>query len=98
MKFKQYLYITFPESFANGNYGACFTISDCEDMSNSEYCSDWINVGEIEFEVDIDNKTLVDKQVKAIEIAEQRERAEHQVKMDLLAEKKQNLLSIEHKP
>ncbi len=97
MKFKQYLYITAPDSFAAGHYGGCFTLSGNEDMTDSEYCSDWINVGEIEFEVDIDNKTLVDKQVKNIEMAEQEERARHQVKMDILANKKKNLLSIEHK-
>ncbi len=98
MKFKQYLYITAPESFAAGHYGGCFTLAADEDMSDSEYCSNWINVGEIEFDFDINNKTLVDKQVKNIEMAEQKERAEHQVKMNVLAEKKQKLLSIEHKP
>ena len=89
---KIHIYITNAAEFLQGNYRWCFGISDADDIN----VDGWFLAGEVEVELDVNNETITQFAVNAIDKAEQEEIAEHQVKMDMLKEKKANLLSITH--
>lgn len=95
---KQYLYIINASNFLDNPDLATYALSSHSDMADSEYCPNWILAGEVEFEINIGHKTVIQKAVECIEKAEQKETAEHEVKMGMLKEKKANLLSITHQP
>ncbi len=94
MKIKQFVYITDIDSFLAGNYGNSFSLYDSGSMSDYD---GWHLVGDIVIDVNVNLETLTAEAVECIEKAEQKELAEHEVKMGLLDEKKQKLLCIEHK-
>ena len=97
MKIKQYLYITNPEGYLDGSV-TCFTICGSDDVAGSKYTEDWILVGEIEVEVNMSDETIRQLMVGAIDAEEVRERAEFQVKLDKLKDRKDRLLAITHQP
>lgn len=95
MKVKQYVLINRLDKFLAGNMD-CFTLHDNTDMDG--YDGRYFLCGEVEFDVDVDTKMLTQKAVEVIERELQEEMAQHQVRVDLLATKKANLLSITHQP
>ncbi len=96
MKIKQYLYITDPIAFSDGCRN-CLQLSQYDDLGvHGSYTKEWIMAGEVEFDVDIDIDDVFVKAVEEIDHAEEKERAEHQVKMDILKEKRQKLLAISY--
>ena len=94
MKVKQYVYIKDADAFIHGYHQNCFCIFS--DTSMDGYEEKYFLAGEVEFEINVDDKTIRQSAVNSIEAAEEKERAEHQVKMDMLATKKANLLSLTH--
>lgn len=89
---KLYLYISDPLEFLAGDYNYSLNISDRDDI-----WKDCVKVGSIDVDIDIDHKLIVEHAVDCINAAEQKELAEHSLKMDMLATQKNNLLCIEHK-
>ena len=63
MKIKQHIVITDVQELAAGNYYSCFNLFDHETS-----VSGWINVGPIEFEVDLDVTEAVEEHRK-VELA-----------------------------
>ncbi len=89
---KLYLSIVEPGNFLAGNYDWCFRVNVDREVAERYgiYC------GEIEVEINADDKTVRQYALNAIEETERETRAEFEVKMQMLREKKQNLLCIEH--
>ena len=96
MKIKQYLYITNPISFREGDYGSCFALAGRKYEAGDKYCGDWINISKIQIDVNIDDETVVNKALESIDIVEQQIRSELQIKLNHLDEKRHSLLAIEH--
>jgi len=87
---KLHLYITDLVRFAEGKIDFCAE-------SDRHMDDTWLHVAEIDVNLDIDNEAITQGAIQAITKEEENQRAEHNVKMNLLAEKKQSLLAIEHK-
>jgi len=96
MKVKQYVYITDADQFIRGEIKNCFALDT--DGSYEGRIDGWFLAGEVELNINTDEKKIRQSAVEFVEKAEETERAEHEVKMNMLAEKKQSLLAIEHKP
>ena len=94
MKIKQYVFITDSDAFLNGSVG-CFSLSHRDDAMQ-DY--GWFLCGEVEIDVKVDNDVVMQSAIDAIDAAEQKEIAAHEVKLGMLREKRANLLSITHKP
>ncbi len=93
---KLYLYISDPVQFAEGDgHGLAVRGTAPEDFC---LANEWPLAGECDIELNLDKQGIIDIAVADIDTQEKEERARHQVKMDMLSEKKQQLLSIEHKP
>jgi len=85
-----YLYITRPDDYLRGEIR--YHASD-EELS----IEGWFLAGTVDFDTtNVDFGELTETAVDCIDKAEQKEIAEHEVKMGMLKEKKQNLLSITH--
>ena len=89
---KLYIYITNAGDYLSGNFDNCWYLSD----RNNYMIDAWFLAGEVEVDINVDNKVITQFAVDAIDKAGQEEIAEHQVKMDMLKEKKAKLLSITH--
>jgi hypothetical protein len=90
---KLHLYILNIADYLEGKFDYAFTVY----AEKSEW-NDRPYLGEIEIDTSkIDINELTQKAVESIEREEEEQRAEFQIKMDMLATKKANLLSIEHK-
>ena len=90
MKFKQHIYITDPLLFLSGSYN-CFIL-----CANDNVPDGWVLAGETEFEIDVETMKVRDSAVASLDAEIKKERAEHNVKMDLLQGKINDLLCIEH--
>ena len=90
---KLHLYIANISDYLEGKFDYAFTVyAEKNDWNDRPY------VGEIDIDTSkIDINELTQKAVESIEREEEEQRAEFQIKMDMLATKKANLLSIEHK-
>ena len=91
---KQFLYIVNMDDYLNGNFDNCFTLTSNPRMDNYD---GWKRCGEVEFEVNIDIEKAMKETIGIIDATIKEEMAEHELKINLLKEKKQNLLAIEHK-
>ena len=89
---KLYLYISDTADFVEGKFDYAFSVYA------EKY--DWLKrpyVGEFEMDISkIDVNELTQKVIADIEEEENKQRAEDQIKMDMLATKKANLLAITH--
>ncbi len=93
---KLYLYISDPVEFAKDNCNGLIVRGIApEDYNMADV---WPFCGECDFEFNFDKQGVIDLAVADIDTQEKEERARHQVRMDMLSGKKQQLLSIEHKP
>ena len=93
MKIKQVLHITEPNDFLKGDYHSCFALFD-KDVS----FGDWIVVGEIELDVNVEPQALIDKTVAAIDAKAEKIRGEMSAKLAILEARKNELLAITHQP
>ncbi|NRA49215.1 MAG: hypothetical protein HRU12_08775 [Phaeodactylibacter sp.] len=91
MKIKQQLIITDPLEFAKGNYLSCFTLSG---MTTG--IDEWINCGEIELDIDIDAKQVIQSSLDAIERKEQAVKDQAAAALEALRAEKSTLLAIGH--
>jgi len=89
---KLYIYIIDADAFLRGDYGWSLKASDRPDIKATGY----FLAGDVEVNLNVVNQTVTQFALDTIDKAEQQEIAEHQVKMDMLKEKKANLLSITH--
>ena len=87
-----HLYIRDTAEFLQGRFGFCFGVSSDEDLAGDG----WILAGDAELNITVDGSEVTKKAVSAVEEAEQKEIAEHEVKMNMLKEKKANLLALTH--
>jgi len=86
---KQFLYISNPIDFVKGKYDWCFNLSG-RDLDDS----DWINVGEIEIDVNIDMTECINLSIEAIDEKEKETREEFNTKIALLNQQRQELLCL----
>ena len=93
MKIKQDVYINRPDEFLKGNFNSLIISTDGD---LREILPHYTLVGETVLDIDVDTKTLVDTTVAAFDAEIKKERAEHNVKMDLLQGKINEVLAIEH--
>ncbi len=91
---KLYLYITNADAFLNGDSSFHAAPED----HHADNIPGWFLAGSIDVELDVDNKKITQSALDSIDKAEQKEIAEHEIKMGMLKEKKANLLSITHQP
>ncbi len=91
---KLYLYVREADEFLRGDYRWSLQVSDAKDFIPGTY----FPAGEINVNLDVDIDALRNHALGIIDEAETETRAEFEVKMGLLKEKKQNLLSITHQP
>jgi len=98
---KIYIFISNIDRFVTGDYRMAFTASS--EKTYGQRCledgSDYPLIGECEIDLsDTDIEKLTQQAVGIVDKATQQEMAEHQVKMNLLKDKKASLLSITHNP
>ena len=93
---KMYIYINEPVDFLAGDFENSLNLSSVEPDLGRLRGGQWPCAGEVDVYFNVDRQTVTEVAVKAIEEAEQKERADHQYKMDLLKEQKQKCLSISH--
>ena len=91
---KIHIFITNLDEYVRGEYRYCFTASSDEDYGKG--LDHWEFAGSADVEINVNNAELTQKAVKVIEEKEEETRAEFEVKMGLLKEKKANLLSLTH--
>ena len=91
MKIKQLVIITDPLKFAGGDYSDCMTL-----LENDPGVKDWICCGEIDVAIDIDQQTVVNISLAALEREADRVRQELKAKLELLERKKSELLCLSH--
>ena len=92
MKTKLHVYIRNTADFLQGRYGFCFAVSDDETLEGDG----WILAGDAEINITADVSEVTKQAVAAVEEAEQKERAGHELKMNMLATEKSNLLTLTH--
>jgi len=91
---KLYLYIANEEDYLNGCYDYAFTL-----YAKKHDWNERIFVQDVEVNIaNIDRTEITQKVVDTISKEEEKTRAEFEIKMGMLEEKKQNLLSITHQP
>jgi hypothetical protein len=88
MKFNHHIIITDPEEFLRGDYHSCFGLYD----TNKCLPDEWVDCGKIEFEINVDTKTLIE--IAAAEIDQ--EIAAASTLLTMLERRKNELLSLEH--
>ena len=86
MKIKQFVYITDPEAFRKGNYGACFAVIGSDHMDKS-----WINCGEVMLDINVDGQAVVNKATANINM----EIGKHSAALNVLEQRKSELLALE---
>jgi hypothetical protein len=91
---KLFAYITDPEQFMEGgDYNRTLSIHVCS--SETMESAGWILLHEVEIHTDdIDIESLTNSALKKIDIEEQREVAEHEVKRLEFVNRRANLLSL----
>ena len=91
---KLFAYITDPEQFMEGGeYNRTLSIHVCS--SETMESAGWILLHEVEIDTDgVDIEGLTKSALKKIDIEEERERAEHEVKATAFASRRANLLSL----
>ena len=98
MKIKNHLYITDPVNFderkGSENH---FAVSNSTTLADGHYTKDWVYVAPVEFDVPIDKQQVIDSAAEAIRAQIKEEDAQHTVKKDLLTDRLNSLLAIEHK-
>ena len=97
---KMYIFISNPEYLLTPALRfLAFTCSPDEDFGQNRDRPDYRLIAECEVdESKFDIDSITDDAIAIITLAEQKERAEHQVKMDMLDEKKRSFLAITHEP
>ncbi len=91
MKIKQHLILTEPLNFAKGDYDDCFTL-----FEHAPSVEGWFDCGEVEFEVDIDTKKVIQSSLEAIEAKEQEIKDKAAAALEALRAEKSTLLAIGH--
>ena len=93
---KLYIYITEPEAFLAGDLGFSLRLTE-HSADEHDYLNQYIFLGEIEVDIDVDNQTLVQAATAQIDREIKEVQGELQHKLDALETRKANLLSLEHK-
>ncbi len=88
MKVKQHIFITNKADFLRGDYRTCFNLDESPDLM----ADTWEYVGEIEFEVNVDTDNLV----SAVTSELTAEIGKHTAAINVLENRKADLLSITH--
>ena len=88
-----FLYITNVDDYLNGGYSFHAVVKDAYG-----HIDGWFLAGSVDFNPSVDEKEMRDYALGAIDNEEKETRAEFEVKMGLLKEKKASLLSITHQP
>ena len=97
MKTKLHLYISEYDDYLEGQYNWAFTVfADKETGDRCRKNDPYIYVGEFEMDVSAHSDEATKAALDALNKAEQTERAEHTVKMNMLSVKRANLLAITH--
>jgi hypothetical protein len=92
MKIKQRLAIRKPDSFLVGDYRFCFSLlTDADCMPPA-----WIDCGEIEIDVVVDKDQAVARVISTLDAEIEKETAEHELKMELLKQRKSEMLALTH--
>ena len=86
---KQFVVITDPERFLRGDLN-CFSLF----RSASYLPKDWTVAGEIEFEINVDTKELLQKATAEIDA----DMGKLEAAMNVLEQRKRELLAITHQP
>ncbi len=96
MKIKQHVMISRPENFRHGNYSTCFSL--LAPNAAKRMCDEYgyIDCSEIEIEINVSGDEIVASMVKTIDAQIKKELGEHEVKMNLLRDRKNELLAITH--
>lgn len=93
MKLYTYIHPTGIEDFLQGDFGHSLRISSCEPEFVKRVL-DWIHIGEVEVEIDVDEKMLRQVATEKLDEEIQRIRAAGQERVERLEERKQNLLAL----
>ena len=94
MKIKQYIFIARPEEFITGGTD-CFIL--LADKKLEGWNGGYLLVAEIEFEVNIDEGAIRQSVLASLDTKETQLRAEFEMSLGEIEEKRQSLLAIEHK-
>jgi hypothetical protein len=90
MKIKQTLVITRPDEFLAGSR-ECFSL-----IGNYGVPKTWIDCGEIELDVVVDKDQAVARVISTLDAEIEKETAEHELKMELLKQRKNEMLALTH--
>ena len=93
IKIKQFLSITNPEAFLREDYFSCLSLHGYETG-----VAEWVNIGEIEIEVDISLDVLVKRTLKAFTKEEKRLEEEFNHKMKILNDRRRELQALTYEP
>jgi hypothetical protein len=91
MKIKQHVHIVDPDDFLRGDYHSCFNLFD-----SPSNCPEWIDAGEIELDIEVDKDSVIARVVTALDEEIEKETAEHELKMELLKQRKNEMLALTH--
>jgi hypothetical protein len=91
MKIKQHVHIVYPDKFLRGDYVDCFNLFDTPNAH-----PDWIDAGEIELDIEVDKDSVIARVVTALDEEIEKETAEHELKMELLKQRKNEMLALTH--
>ena len=91
MKVKQFLIMTDPNDFLRGEYNWTFSLFGAESTQDNH-----VNCGELEFEVNVDEKQVVSTVSKAIKQKIKDEIAEHAKRVVVLETRLNELLALEY--
>ena len=97
MKIKQHVMISNPDDFRLGYYKTCFTLMGpemAERFRKDDY--QYIDCGEITLDIDVTHDQAVTAIVSAIDAQVTKEQGEHELKMNLLKARKNELLALTH--
>jgi hypothetical protein len=91
-KMKIHIWISDPESFANGEYESCFTTSMKDDWT----IGGWVYAGQVELEIIPSREDVVDIACRTMTAKIQEIRATSEKAVEEIEVRKQNLLAITH--
>jgi hypothetical protein len=91
VKIKQHVVITDPDQFLRGDFQTCFTL-----YSTPTQIGNWIDCGEVELDINVDHDQVTAKVLEVLDAEIDKERAEHELKMNMLITRKNELLAITH--
>ena len=92
---KLYIYITKAEEFLAGNLSFSLRLTD-HTTEEHDYLKEYIFLGEVEVDIDVDNQTLMQAATAQIDREAEEALGIFQHAMDILETRKANLLSLEH--